>query len=159
MRAGNVFASYRSDDGSTWTAIGSKTVTMGAQAFVGMGVTSHNDGVLTTARFSNVSVSHSGAGQAFVAGARGGSGAAAPTVDVPSLILYPNPAIGTVNIRWQGQARRSVIYDAAGRRVLSMIIPTQQQSTLISLAGWPKGLYIVNLELADGKQTGKFMKE
>ena len=159
VRAGNVFTSYRSDDGSTWTSISSKTVTMGTQAFVGMGVTSHNDGVLTTARFSNVSVTHSGAGQALVTGVREGVGAVAPTVNTPSLKLYPNPANGVVNIQWEGRARRLVIYDVTGRSVLSMAIREQVQSTLISLAGWQKGVYFVNVELEDGNRTVRFVKE
>jgi hypothetical protein len=56
VRSGNTFTAYRSADGSTWTTIGSDTIAMGATVYVGLAVTSHNDGVLATATIDNVSV-------------------------------------------------------------------------------------------------------
>ncbi len=57
VRAGNVFSSYLSSNGTTWTQIGaSLTITMTSQTQVGLAVTSHNNGVLTTSTFDNVTV-------------------------------------------------------------------------------------------------------
>jgi regulation of enolase protein 1 (concanavalin A-like superfamily) len=54
-RTGNSFAAYYSSNGSTWTQLGTaQTITMASGAIMGMAVTSHNDGNLCTANFSNV---------------------------------------------------------------------------------------------------------
>jgi len=55
-RVGNTFTAHHSADGVTWTALGSQSVTMGAAVYIGLGVTSHNDGVLCPAVFDNVTV-------------------------------------------------------------------------------------------------------
>src|SRR5262249_41368915 len=65
-RAGNVFTGYISPDGSTWTTVGTYTVTMAAQLRVGLAVTSHLNTVLNTAVFDNVSIT-SGSVQVVVA--------------------------------------------------------------------------------------------
>lgn len=70
VRSGDSFTSFQSADGSSWTQIGSAvTVAMGAQVYAGLAVTSHSDGTLSTATFSNVSVGgggSSGGGDGFV---------------------------------------------------------------------------------------------
>lgn len=54
VRSGNVFLSYRSANGTSWTLVGSQTITMGTSVYIGLAVTSHNDGILCTATFDNV---------------------------------------------------------------------------------------------------------
>jgi hypothetical protein len=54
-RVGNTFTGYHSPDGSTWTQIGSASITMATSAYIGLAVTSHNDGTLCTANFDNIS--------------------------------------------------------------------------------------------------------
>jgi uncharacterized repeat protein (TIGR01451 family) len=54
VRSGNTFTSYRSPTGTNWISLGSQTITMGANVYIGLAVTSHNDGVLCTATFDNV---------------------------------------------------------------------------------------------------------
>ena len=55
-RVGNVISSYKSANGTSWILIGQKTVTMNATATIGLFVTSHNSGALSTATFDNVTV-------------------------------------------------------------------------------------------------------
>jgi regulation of enolase protein 1 (concanavalin A-like superfamily) len=55
VRAGNVFTGYESSNGATWSQVGSVTLALPASLYVGLAVTSHNDGMLTTAVFDNVS--------------------------------------------------------------------------------------------------------
>lgn len=50
-RAGNVFTGYASYDGVTWVPLGTATITMPAQLFVGLVVSSHNAGQTTTVQF------------------------------------------------------------------------------------------------------------
>jgi hypothetical protein len=53
-RVGNTFNSYRSSNGSTWNLIGSKTITMGTNVYIGLAVSSRNDGVLCISVIDNV---------------------------------------------------------------------------------------------------------
>jgi len=55
-RAGNVFTSAVSPDGNTWTTIGTNTVPMAATVYVGLAVTSHDNTLLNTSTFDNVSL-------------------------------------------------------------------------------------------------------
>jgi regulation of enolase protein 1 (concanavalin A-like superfamily) len=55
-RAGNVFSSYISTDGTTWMSVGSDTVSMASNVYVGLAVTAHNNAVLNTATFGHVQV-------------------------------------------------------------------------------------------------------
>lgn len=56
-RSGSQFAGYYSSDAITWTQLGSnQTVNLGANALVGLAVTSRNVSTTTTATFKNVSV-------------------------------------------------------------------------------------------------------
>jgi uncharacterized protein YjdB len=57
-RAGNVITSFVSANGTAWTQVGAATtITMATSIQVGLAVTSHNDAVLSTATFDNVTVS------------------------------------------------------------------------------------------------------
>jgi regulation of enolase protein 1 (concanavalin A-like superfamily) len=53
-RVGSTFTASRSPDGSTWTTVGSTTITMGANVYIGLAVCSHLDGTVCTATMSNV---------------------------------------------------------------------------------------------------------
>jgi len=55
-RVGNVFTSYRSLDGMSWTQLGSISLTYGASMVVGAGVNSHRSGRLATGTFSDFSI-------------------------------------------------------------------------------------------------------
>ncbi len=57
VRTGSLFSAYKSADGSVWTLVGTKTITMGATVYVGLAITSHKAAVAATATFSNVTVS------------------------------------------------------------------------------------------------------
>jgi hypothetical protein len=56
-RIGNVLTGYVSSDGLAWRQQGSTvTITMGASVYAGLAVTSHRDGALARAVFSNVNI-------------------------------------------------------------------------------------------------------
>ena len=57
VRAGSTFTAYASSDGSTWTQIGSTTISMASSAYIGLAVTAHNNSSLNTSTFDNVSMS------------------------------------------------------------------------------------------------------
>jgi hypothetical protein len=57
IRTGNNFAGYCSADGTNWAQVGStQVITMSSNTYVGLAVTSHNDGSLCTATFTKVSL-------------------------------------------------------------------------------------------------------
>lgn len=56
VRAGSTFTAYYSSNGTSWTQIATETISMSTSVYVGLAVTSHNDGVLCTATFDNVSL-------------------------------------------------------------------------------------------------------
>jgi hypothetical protein len=56
VRRGDRFEAFRSSDGSSWTSIGADTIAMGATVYVGLAVTSHDSGQLTTAVIDQVVV-------------------------------------------------------------------------------------------------------
>ncbi|MCC5839866.1 MAG: PKD domain-containing protein [Opitutales bacterium] len=55
VRSGNTFTGFSSVDGVTWVQLGSNTVVMPEEIYIGLAVTSHRNNFLTTVDFSNVS--------------------------------------------------------------------------------------------------------
>jgi len=53
-RVGNVFTTYYSANGTSWTNMGSVTITMSTNVYIGLPVTSHVSGTLCTATIDNV---------------------------------------------------------------------------------------------------------
>jgi regulation of enolase protein 1 (concanavalin A-like superfamily) len=56
QRQGTTFRGYVSGNGTTWTQIGSVTISMTSSVYAGLAVTSHANGTLTTASFTDVTV-------------------------------------------------------------------------------------------------------
>jgi len=56
VREGNLFTSYLSDDGDSWTNVGSATINMPATAYVGLAVTSRAAGQTASATFTHLRV-------------------------------------------------------------------------------------------------------
>ncbi len=54
VRSGATFTGWASPDGAAWTFVGSATFTMPSNLYVGLALTSRNDGVLNTSVFDNV---------------------------------------------------------------------------------------------------------
>ena len=55
-RTGNTFTGEASEDGATWRTVGSVTIAMSGDAYVGLPVTSHNNATLATATFEGLRV-------------------------------------------------------------------------------------------------------
>ena len=61
-RVQDLFTGYTSSDGANWSLVGSAVIPMSGSVRIGLALTSHNDGVLATAEFDNVSVLGGGQG-------------------------------------------------------------------------------------------------
>ena len=59
VRSGSTVSAYVSGDGSSWSLVGSDTITMGTTVYVGLALSSHTDTAIATATYDNVSVSAS----------------------------------------------------------------------------------------------------
>jgi len=79
VRSGDTLTGYRSSDGSGWSEVGSATVSMATDVYIGLAVTAHNDGTLCTAEIDNVTV----------------QGAGPPP---PGQASNPNPANGATDV-------------------------------------------------------------
>src|SRR5262249_34153417 len=59
VRAGNTLTASSSADGKTWAEVGQDTVSMASAVYVGLAVSSHVAGTLSTVNFDNVTLSMS----------------------------------------------------------------------------------------------------
>lgn len=57
VRSGSTITGYRSTDGATWTSVGSVSINMVTNAYIGLAVCGHSGGALNTAMFSNIETS------------------------------------------------------------------------------------------------------
>ncbi|MFC5049569.1 DUF1800 family protein [Rubritalea spongiae] len=57
QRIGDTFITSDSVDGVNWNVISTQVLPMASEAYVGLAVTSHDDGIHTTAQFSNITLS------------------------------------------------------------------------------------------------------
>jgi regulation of enolase protein 1 (concanavalin A-like superfamily) len=81
VRRGTLFEAYRSVNGTSWTQIGSETISMAATVYVGLAATSHNTTAATTVTFDNVRISTPAA-------------PAAPAGNLPPTVTLTQPASG-----------------------------------------------------------------
>jgi endonuclease/exonuclease/phosphatase family metal-dependent hydrolase/regulation of enolase protein 1 (concanavalin A-like superfamily) len=56
VRRGSTFTAYKSSNGSSWTSIGSTSISMVSTIYVGVAVTSHADPTLASARFTGIAI-------------------------------------------------------------------------------------------------------
>ena len=63
VRSGSTFTASASPDGQNWTDIGSITIAMTSQIYVGLALSAHDDGLINRTTFDNISVSSPAAAQ------------------------------------------------------------------------------------------------
>jgi hypothetical protein len=68
VRDGNIFTAYRSADGVSWVSLGSVTITMANDVYVGLALTAHNNSAVNTSTFDNVLVIDGGTAPALGVG-------------------------------------------------------------------------------------------
>src|SRR5262249_33762963 len=66
VRSGSTFSAAASPDGQNWTDLGSITISMTSQIYVGLALSAHNDGVINRSTFENVTLSSSAPSQLAV---------------------------------------------------------------------------------------------
>jgi regulation of enolase protein 1 (concanavalin A-like superfamily) len=94
VRSGSTFTASRSTNGTSWTQIGTATISMGSSIYVGLAVTSHNASQRATATFTNVSVDQGGGTLP--------SGWTGANIGSPAVAGSASHASGTFTIRGAG---------------------------------------------------------
>lgn len=64
VRSGHTFNAYESTNGTSWVLVGTETIPMAADVYIGLAVTSHNASTTSTATFTNVTIARPTAGNA-----------------------------------------------------------------------------------------------
>ena len=95
---GTTVTGFTSPDGTTWTQIGSITVPLGSTYYVGLADTAHNNSVLSTDTFDNVSVSAAAATAPSIT-----SQPASSTVTAGQQASFTVAATGTAPFSYQWQ--------------------------------------------------------
>ncbi len=154
VRSGNSFTAYVSDTNGNWQHIGSRSVNMGSSVYVGLAVTSRNNGVLSSAEFEEVTIINPGANT------RGGVENELASDQVSAFNLYPNPASSLIKLEGLGAENELIeVYGLSGvlmRRAYSQ----GRASVEIDLTEVPKGIYLLRVMKPDGQTiTRKFVKQ
>lgn len=152
VRSGDTLTGYRSPDGSDWTQIGSETIAMATDAYVGLVVTSHNDGTLCTGTFSNVSVQ---------AGSSAKTTATIETMNIEEDSsdgpkVYPNPVSDAFYVKNANAGDVIFVYNNSGQLVLQDKIG--QGDKKVEMGGLRPGLYFVKVIGDEAKATIKVIK-
>jgi len=117
-RVGDNLTGYASEDGSSWTQIGStQTISMSTDVYVGMAVCGWNDGVLCTATFDNVDVTTGGGG--------------------PNLIS--NPGFESGNTDWTDWGNATAVASDAHSGTYSMQVGIGSGGRGQNVSGWTVG--------------------
>jgi len=119
VRIGDTFYGYESPDGADWTLVDSDTITMATDVYIGLCVTSHNDGDLCTAEFDNVSfLTYEGFTEAKVS-----------TDDTSITIPTPGSA-GSVSILGSWVEGTSHTQEAGSNRALVFIAHVEESGSI-----------------------------
>ncbi len=119
VRRGNVLTGYYSSTGTTWTLMGTSTVTMASRVYVGLALTSHNPSIRTTGTFSDVRAMGGVAPVQLPAGGQMSMTSAAQTATLPELVLAEKPVVPSTPVNRLAAGD----YDGDGRSDLAIYRP------------------------------------
>ena len=136
VRSGSTITAYRSENGTTWTAIGtSVSPAMADPVYVGLAVTSHNNGALSTATFDNLQ------GSGFGITAPTVSAGSDATTDFGNTATLSGNATGASSTLWE---------KISGPGNLNFGSPSALSTTVVASAA---GVYRVRLNAGNGTVT------
>lgn len=156
-RIGNSFNGYSSLDGNMWFLKFSQQVPMDACLEVGMVVNSMVGSGETTATFANVSID--GGGMMMIQTAPPATNPEVTITDeaTKTFSVFPNPTNGvsTVDLSAYYEQRGVLeVLNANGKLMEQIELGVIERSTeQLNLSGYPAGLYLVKLTLADGTES------
>jgi hypothetical protein len=108
VRQGNTFTGYESADGVAWKKVEEVTVQMPARVYAGLAATSHEDGIISTTHYDNVS---------FTASVPG------PPRDPAGFMGMYNPETGHIDLSWTDNANNEAGYRLERRSLTGTYAP------------------------------------
>ena len=140
-RNGSTFTASRSSNGTSWTQVGTATISMGSSVYVGLAVTSHDPAQRATATFSNVAVNQGGG--ALPTGWTGAN------IGNPAVAGSASHASGTFTVRGAGADiwGTSDQFMYAYRQVTGDVDLVARVSTLSGPDNWSKAGVMVRASL------------
>ena len=139
QRSGNNFTSSVSTDGTNWTTLGTAvSIAMGSSVQVGLAVTSHNDGTLAAATFTNVTLTTGGGNQAPAANAGADQNLASGTTSTTLSGSGTDPDGNPLTYSWTKVSGPSATISS----------PTAASTTVTGLSS---GTYVFRLTVSDGQ--------
>ena len=162
VRSGDYFIGYVSDRNGDWDAVAYSSIPMGQTIYVGLATTSHNDGVLTTASYGDVSIngvtsraSVSVDNGIYIDNKESSLSTNALNIADFNVTMYPNPTQSDVNIRINDPSinlEQILVYDIRGRLTKEFKAENVQINNeyKLPLENLQSGIYIVNLITEDG---------
>ena len=159
VRQGNTFSGYASATNGNWSLLGSRTVAMGSTIYVGLAVTSHNDGVITQAVFEDVNVISSSLPS------REATDTSSQNLDVlietnqgteQAFALYPNPTTGEVNLNmtnFMGESLEVIVINSLSQIVYKANYNDKHtKNEILNLDSLSEGMYYIIIS-ASGKKV------
>ncbi|NQT23875.1 aryl-sulfate sulfotransferase [candidate division KSB1 bacterium] len=115
IREGNLYTGYESSDGEHWEYVGSETVDMQEEIFIGLPVTSHNDNFICEAELDHIQLS--------ATSDTSEKGNLAPASFMLHAV-YPNPFNPKTTVRFEVPIHTDIlieVYDITGRKVCTLV--------------------------------------
>lgn len=166
QRAGNAFTSSISSNGTTWTQIGTATVSMSTSAYIGLAVTAQNNAVLNTSVLDSVSITGtSGGTPTFVKGinfnggavtiggnawlAESAAGLTLGTVSRTSTTVTPSPAVDSAT----SSMLNTAIWNSTGVTVAQSLANGTYQVYLYVIENYQSNFRSFNVKLEGAQVT------
>jgi regulation of enolase protein 1 (concanavalin A-like superfamily) len=157
VRNGNTFTAYRSSNGTIWNQVGAVTISMTANVFVGMAITSHNNSALCTATFTNATVTS-------------GTSSFASSIQTADkdyrLDVFPNPiSDNLLHVEFTlpyNSAVRIQLITLLGQVISEKDLGIQEAGKLkyeMDLEGYSRGTYIVRLLSSQGFKVAYLVRD
>ncbi|MEO1487793.1 MAG: T9SS type A sorting domain-containing protein, partial [Bacteroidota bacterium] len=150
VRSGDEISAYTSSTNGNWALLGSRTIQMPNTIYVGLAVTSHDNGTLNLSEFDSVSVQvNTNSFQSNVSDFDGFAGiSSAKANNGDNIVLTPNPTSDFVDITLPSEASISRIRVFGYNGRLLRTVETNEIGNVsvytLDVRELPTGIYIIN---------------
>jgi len=152
VRQGDTFSAYGSATNGNWQLLGSRNIVMNQTIYVGLAVTSHNDGTLGKATFDNVII-----GNAVTALQSRLDDTTFLNLVSDKIIVFPNPTKGIISLSNLNASKKEVnvkVFASTGRFVSSKNYKNIVNDITMDLSNLSDGIYSIIISI-NGVETSK----
>ncbi len=152
VRQGDTFSAYGSATNGNWQLLGSRNIVMDQTIYVGLAVTSHNDGTLGKATFDNVII-----GNAITALQSRLDDTTFLNLVSDKIIVFPNPTKGIISLSNLNASKKEVnvkVFASTGRFVSSKNYKNIVNDITMDLSNLSDGIYSIIIAI-NGVETSK----